>query len=511
MTKSLAMVTLAVAALVVAAEPRAEARPQPPKIALTAIDGDDSGKVTDAVVEALDGDDLSVISQRVVNKAVDKLGVDTDKLSDKQAKKLSKEVDADALAIGKYGKAGGNKYLHFTLYIHGKKARGFKVTFNNAKSDRFRVKLRDKLLTKIQGETGDAAGGDDEEVVSDKEKGGDKDKEKVKGGDDEEDPIGKGDKKKKADKKAVADKDEGDEGDDEGEKKHKKKHKKSAARGDDEEVDEEVEPGTMKAPLHSANRAAARVDVGASFKNRGLTWNSRANFPEGPKNFKNTPVPGARFEAELYPLGFQNPKSVAAGLGIAVEYDKTLVDTLHSSDQPAAPIKANQQSFSVGARFRIVLGGSAMAPSITLGVGYGKRRFTTDRSQLDDPAKFAQYVPDTNYSVVDPGLDFRIPLVPAVALTFGGRALIVTDAGPIQMPSSYGRAKVFGARAAGGLDIILGKRFAIRIEGEFAQVGFAFTGTGDYARNLDKDPDTKDVGGMTDRSIGGSATLGVVY
>ncbi len=500
--RTLAMATLAVVALLAAP---AHAKP---KIALTTIEGDEKGKVADSVTEALDGEELTVIAQRVVNKAVDKLGLDTD-MNEKEARKLSTELEADAVVIGKLDKVGPNKTLHFTLYIHGKKARGFTVTFNNAKSDRFKAKLRDKLVAKIAGETSAPA----DEDKPKKKKGGESAE-----GEDEDDPLAtKKDKPEKGDKKdkKVATKADGDgegegegEGDNDGESKKKKK-KKVVAEGDEGD-DEEMEVAVRsKSPKHSANRVAARVDIGVSFKNRQLTYNSRADFPEGPKPFNNKPVPGARFEAELYPLAFANPKSIAAGLGIAAEYDKTLILTLRTTAEPNVAVKANQQSYSVGARLRFVLGSTATSPSITLGVGYGKRRFTTDKSGLQMQSSLD--VPDTNYTTIDPGLAIRIPLFSAVALTFGGRGLIITDAGPIQAGTSYGRAKVFGAWAQGGLDIVLGNRFAIRLVGEFQQVGFAFTGTGDMARNRDNDPDTKDVGGASDRSIGGSATLAVLY
>ena len=73
------------------------------------------------------------------------------------------------------------------------------------------------------------------------------------------------------------------------------------------------------------------------------------------------------------------------------------------------------------------------------------------------------------------------------------------------------RAKVFGGSGQAGLDIVLGNRFAIRLVGEFTQVGFAFTGTGMLANGRDRDTATKDVGGASDRSIGGAATLAVLY
>ena len=491
------MMTVAVVALVAGLPGTASAKP---KIALTAIDGDSSGAVGDAVFEALDGDDLSLIAQRTVNKAVDKLGLDAD-MTEKQAKKLSTEIEADAVVIGKLDKSGKNKTLHFTLYIHGKKARGFTVTFNNAKSDRFKVKLRDKMVTKIAGETG---------TVEDKGK-------KKKGDEgDEEDPLGtkgKGKKVKDKDKdekkisKKDKDEDEGDEDDDA--KKKKKKKKKKVASEDEDESDEDEVAIHRAAPLHSANRVAARLDVGVSVQNRAFTYNSRANFPERPKAFNNQPVPGGRFEAELYPLAFSNPKSVASGLGLAAEYDKTLLLTLHTSTEATVPIKANQQHYSFGVRLRLVFGKTSTSPSLTLGIGYGKRQFTTDRHLLTMASSLD--LPDTKYTTIDPGLALRAPFAPQIALILGGRGLIITDAGPIQAATSYGRAKVFGVTAFGGIDIVLGNRFAIRLVGEFSQIGFAFTGTGDQARNRDMDPATKDVGGATDRSIGGSATLAVLY
>ena len=75
----------------------------------------------------------------------------------------------------------------------------------------------------------------------------------------------------------------------------------------------------------------------------------------------------------------------------------------------------------------------------------------------------------------------------------------------------YGQATVWGAEAFVGVDFVFGKRFALQLKGEFAQVGFTFAGTGAQANARDGDPTSKDVGGATDRSIGGAATLAVLY
>ncbi len=59
-----------------------------PKVAVTPIEGDDTGEMLDAVVDALESDDFDVISTGKVTKAFDKLGYEGE-LSDKQAKKVA--------------------------------------------------------------------------------------------------------------------------------------------------------------------------------------------------------------------------------------------------------------------------------------------------------------------------------------------------------------------------------------------------------------------------------------
>lgn len=437
-----------------------------PRVAVTPIEGDDSGDMRDAVADALDGGELDVISTGKVTKAFDKLGYEGE-LSEKQAKKVAKELEADAVLHGKLGKSGKNKTLRFSLFVGGKKQRGFKVTFNNEKSPTFREKLRDKVTEKVG-----ATGSEDEDTANQDEGAGD--------GDD----------------------------DDEGSKKKKKK-KKIAREGDDPDEDPAVEAAVARVSPHSANRVAVRVDVGASFQNRSLTFTQRANFPEGPKPYSNSYVPGARIEGELYPLAFGNPKSLAAGLGLAGEYDRTISLTLRTTAEPNIPVPTKQYHWAVGGRFRIPFGKSATSPSVTLGVDYGKRAFSPDRTKLEMSSSLD--VPNTTYTSVMPNLAFRIPFIPQLAFTASAKALLILNAGPIQSLDSYGRARVFGVTAQGGFDIVLGNRFAIRLVGEFAQIGFSFVGNGFRTTSLDGEPDSKDIGGALDRSIGGAATLAVLY
>src|SRR6187402_483720 len=81
-----------------------------PKVAVTAIDGDSEGEVRDALAEAIEGDDYKLISKKETSRAVDKVG-DVSDLSEKDAKKLAKDLSADAIISGSLEKSGAMKAL----------------------------------------------------------------------------------------------------------------------------------------------------------------------------------------------------------------------------------------------------------------------------------------------------------------------------------------------------------------------------------------------------------------
>jgi hypothetical protein len=525
-----------------------------PKVALTQIEGDASGDVRDAVAEALEGGkELSLISGREVNRAVDKLG-DLADLTEKDFKKLATELEADAIVLGKLDKVGGSKTLKFRLYVHKKMAKGFTVSFKDAKSEKFRSLLHDKMLDKI----GVAASGDaDDEKPARKKKGGDddddalaakKDKKadkkakkakvdddddvkprKAKADDDDDvkprkakaddDDVVKPRKAKLSDDDARTSDDDARpakrrDADDDAAPRRSKKKVAADSDGDGDEVEGRI--SATAEPLHVANRAAVRLDVGVSVLQRSFKFNSRA-FPQKPNGPSLPPVPGARLEAELYPLAFSDPRSAAAGLGLGVDYDKTLKLNLTATNMMGSQTVAVKQSnYSIGARYRLAFGKTETSPTLTLGAGYGKRLFSPQTGNLAMTnasllGNIARDTPTTEYTVIDPGLTFRLPVTRMVAFSLGGRGMIITNAGSIQNLTSYGRAKVFGFEGSAAIDIVLGNRFALRFAGEFAQVGFQFLNVGALSNNLDNDPTTPDVGGLADRSIGGSATLAVMY
>ena len=452
-----------------------------PKVALTAIEGDKSGSMRDAVTEALEGDELTVIGKREVNRATD--SIDVNELTDKDAKRLSKQLEADAILMAKLGKEGGNKTLKFKLFIKGAKAKGFTIKFISEKTPKFKRMLKEKVVARIE----EGAGGEADDSKSAKKK---------KDGEDDDETA-------KKDKK-------GDDEDDEDEDDEDAPKRKKVAAGDEDD-DDELSTTVRVTPTnpHTANRVAVRLDAGVSLAKRTYKFNTQ-QFDGAPKGFESSPVPGARFEVEMYPIAFLNPKSFASGLGFAADYDKTLQLNLTSTGDDAGkkfPVK--QQNYSFGGRFRIAFGSSATSPTTTLGFSYGRRSFKIDRSGAMNPNTFFD-VPDTDYKFLSPSLAFRIPFASSFAFIAEGNGMLVRSAGDIQNASQYGQAKVLGFGGQAGFDITFANRFAVRLVGDFTQIGYSFTGTGTKTNDLDDDPE-KDVGGMADRSFGGSATLGVLY
>ena len=448
-----------------------------PRVAIVEFEGDPGGELSDTVAELLEGD-YAISGPSQVRRTVDKLGLDAELSSEKQLKKVAKELDAEAVIRGDVAeKNGGRKILHVKLFAGGKKVKGFKVEFVSTKSDKMRMALKDKLTERLDAEKGSKP----DEAVADEEKPKGDDADEAKQNTDDEDIDG-----------------------------GKKKKRVARAGGDD---DEEITGSVEVTPVgssssHTANRAAIRVDFGPSVSKRQLVFTSRA-FEQAPKAYENNPVPGGRVAGDLFPIAFGNPDGIAAGLGVGGYYDQTIGLKLRSTAQPGTTFPVKQTHWSVGARFRIAFGKRPTSPTVTLSGGIFHRRFSVDRQALMDGNVID--LPDVLYQGYNPGITMRFPFVASFALVLGGDAYLVTNAGQITKNTSYGQARITGGEGFAGFDVVLGKRFAVRAVGEFSQVGFAFTGNGKEANSRDGDATTKDVGGAADRVIGGALTFGVLY
>jgi hypothetical protein len=255
-----------------------------------------------------------------------------------------------------------------------------------------------------------------------------------------------------------------------------------------------------------------RVDVGSSVSTRNLTFTFTPELAADnlqPQPFKPGPVAGAHVETDIFPFAFSDPDNPGAGIGLSFEFDQVLSSKVQTSLEPNAIGKVKQLHFLVGARYRLLLGHSAASPTITFGAGYGRRQFIVVSGLMDRNASLD--LPDTDYKYLAPMFGFRIPLGSSFALVSTNEIMLVSDAGRISDSDQYGRAKVFGIDVQAGFDIVLKNRFAIRLMAEYAQIGYVFTGGGEKARNRDLQPASVDIGGALDRTIGGIATLGVLY
>jgi hypothetical protein len=507
-----------------------------PKVAVTPIDGDTESEVRDVLIEAVDGGDFKLISKKETNRAVDKID-DMSELTEKNGKKLAKDLSADAIVSGSLQKKGATKTLKIRLFVNGKMKKGFSVKFKGSVTGaKFKKKLRETLVDRLDGTTEMAAAEepkkpkkvaevDDEDPNPKKPKKGEKAEKAAK-----TETNGKAEKAEKAETaekaEAAEDPEAGEKSDDEkdddeqaakdppadDEEAAKPAPKKTAAalkddEGDDPTITKRATPRASGG--RSANRASARIDVGPSVVKRSLIFNSNLPSDQAPKPFRPSPVLGTRVGGELYPFGFVNPNSLLAGIGFGFKYDRTLILNVGTSAEPGVEVPTKQFNYAAGVRIRLV-GKSATSPSVTVSADLGRSRFQPDRGKLMDPNSLD--LPDTYYKFVAPGLGFRIPLGRLLAFSASGQALLVQDAGAIVRSYSYGRALVLGFDAEAGVDIVLAKRFAVRLSGGLTQIAYDFQGAGgERANNRDLDPSTLDVGGAADRSISGAVTVGVMY
>jgi hypothetical protein len=434
-------------------------------IAVVKARGESGADIQDQVVDILEKDfDYKVISGRQVAAVMDELGLD-DEESERALQKLASELDVIAVVRISNTRldAGGYKSVVQLTWRDKRKSRSFTVYVGSRASEQaITRKLRDGFTA----------------TLSDRDRQGDR-----------------SDDRSNGDDSASSD----DEDDDSGRRRKRRK------RGDDDD--------SQSTSYEGANRAAIRLDFGASVKNRKLLFNTR-QIAKPPKGYSNSPVPGARVALEVYPFAISARRATLAGLGFGIEYDRTLSLTVRLNPPGGGtviPLPTKQSHLMVDGRYRIVFGKTETSPALTLSAGLGLRSFVVDRSLLATGSGLVLDMPDVEYKMFSPGATFRWPVAKIIALTAAARGMLVFDAGAIQTKEEYGQATITGADASLGLDVVLGRHVGLRFAAEIAYLGFSFTGNGLQTTGRDGDPMSIDVGGATDRYLGGSAALVVMY
>ena len=463
-------------AVVVAAAPslaRAER-----KVAVAPLDGDDDGKITGAVVHAAEPH-ATLTGPETTQKALDALSLSSLD-SPKALRKVRKKLGVDVVLHGKVERAGTKRKLVLAISGPGKKEQSIELKFKPTGTAALRKELRDALADKL-GDGGGAAEGDepdeDETRPKDRDKDAERDKPRDRDKDAERDkPRDKDrtrDDSERPKSRATASASASVSASSDDEPRHKKRHH----RGD--------EPP----PRHPVTQDSLWVDAGFVGQHRGLTYNTNANGTPPP------PVGTASFAAEVdgevYPAAFDSLQSVAAGLGIAGAFGKTIGLSIHvPGSNVSAPI--DESHYSIGARYRFVFGQSSVAG----GVAYWRQRYIADRSSLMGATLD---MPDVDYQAIAPGAIAKFAATPTIGISISVDVPLMVASGAITSMADYGAASVIAFVVQGGVDVALAQHYGLHFAAWFDQVGLKFTNA------------PRGLTGATDRTIGASATFAVIY
>jgi len=471
-----------------------------PKVAVAPLDGDEDQKISAIVADAA-GDHAKVTGPGRVAKALDTLSITS--LSGKSLKKLRSNLEVDVVIHGAVKK----KHVSLTLSGRGKQKATLELDYKSTKA------LRKELASQLGKKLDAAAGGNDDD--------GDDD-------DDKKSPFADSPKDKKADdspKKHVADDDDKPKKHDDDDKPKKrvadddrpKKHddddkpRKRVADEDDsvrKRSDDDDTRGKRRRhrrdddepdhPRNEITQAALYLDAGAAFARRTLTYDYAPGGTAGmgPPGVGTAAGAGA-IEGEVYPGAF-GPGKTGSGFGLfgAFAYAVGLGIAVPGANV-SAPIKDGH--YSIGARYRVAFGGS----SIAFGAAYWRRWYIADRSTLMTGQTLD--MPDVDYTAVAPGVEARFPASPKIGVLVALDIPLMFDAGPVTKSDSYGGADALAFDLVAGVQIILGPHYALQLRGDFDQVGLSFKAKPQSGAAV------RGVNGATDRTIGLTATLGLLY
>lgn len=430
-----------------------------PSVAVAPLDGDTSNKVGNAVAKAAEKEASSVTGPKETGKAMEKLDL-SGEMSKKDQKKLRTKLEVDVLITGKVEDEGSENSVALTISGKGMKTSKLKLRFKKATAPKFKSELAAALDKRLS--PGEAEEDDEDEDKPRKQKDSDEDKPKKPKDEDEDKPK----------KKHLAEDEDED----------TKVRKKKKHRRDDDDSTEET-------PRNAVTQVAIRLNAGAGFGRRGLTYDATGAGQPPPVG---TAAPSGRVEVEAYPGAMSTLKGFGAGLGVYGDYDMAfgVSITVPGSGGKSAPIK--QSHYAIGVRYRVPFGGN----SIAFGVGYEGRKYTADRSGLGTNMLD---MPDVNYKAVAPNAVGRFAATPTVGIFVGAAFLFLLDAGPIATNNNFGYAKTLAFEGSGGADIMLAKGYGLRFAAELSQVGLSFKAT------------NRGVSAATDRTIGAVASFEVLY
>jgi hypothetical protein len=256
---------------------------------------------------------------------------------------------------------------------------------------------------------------------------------------------------------------------------------------------------SRKLALSPGNRAVDAV-VGVSMNMRKMSFTYDPTIGQRPAGYKGKLVPGGFFDMSVYPLalGHKRPsKDILKNIGATAMYDQVLL--VKSKDASGKELKSAQVRYAFGVQFRYPLGTSETSPVIGARLRYGSQAF-----KISQPAP----LPSVVYSMIEPGLFFRMPIVGGkVVLDANAAFLAITNTGQIQDGMKYGGATVTGFEFNLGADYHLADALFLRALFNFETIGFSFKGQG----SLPTPTDNMKVSGARDNYYGAVVTAGYLF
>jgi hypothetical protein len=443
-----------------------------PKVAVAPIEGDSTTNGVGKIVAEAADDHAKVIGPAKTGEAMESLGITT--LNGKALKKLRVKLEVELIVHGKIEKDGKKLHLSLTIQGKGKNKTDIDLMFKDNKA--LKKDLSKKLEKRFDSLLGGEEDPDDEDAPPKKH---------------EDDPP----KKHEDDPPKHADDDHPKKHDDDHPKKRVaeddsvRKH-----RGDDDEDDTKH----RKHRKHHDERnpitqEAAWVDGGAELARRTLTWDGTGAdlVPH-----VGTAAAAAYVDGEIYPAAFDKLGGAAAfGLYGDVSHTLGLSITIPGM---SASVPIRDGHYQIGARYRFTFGSSSLA----VGASYWRRYYLAD---LSAPMAAMLDMPGVNYTAVAPGALLRFAATP----TIGGFAEVavplVLASGQIQSAKSYGRGTVIAFDVKAGAQIVLGPHYALALAASFDQVGIK------YQAGANSLAATRGISHSTDRTVGVTASIGILY
>ena len=478
-----------------------------PRVAVAPLDGDDDQKVSEIVADAA-GVHAKVTGPGRVSKAIDTLSITT--LDRKGLKKLRINLEVDVVIHGAVKK----KHLELTLSGKGTQKATLELDFKSTKTLKKELVAKlGKKLDAVAGPADDADDDDDDDRKAEEARKAKEDAERAKR--EEQERKQKDDEEREARRKRDDDRRRRD--DDDRHRKHDdddRRGKRRVASDDDDDSsvhrrgddDDDGRRGKKRRhhrgdddldapPRNPITQAALWLDAGGAFARRTLTYTA-TGMMQPPS--VGTAAAAASIEGEVYPGSFSSLRKPGAGLGVFGDYSYTFgLGIAVPGANATAPIKEGH--YSIGVRYRVAFGSS----SVAFGLAYWRRWYIADRTGLMMPTQLD--MPDTDYKAVAPGVVARFVAAPKVGIVLAADVPLMLDAGPIAKAAGYGAADVLSFEVVAGAQIMLAPHAALLLRGDFSQQGFSFAGkTGSMAA-------ARGVTAATDRSMGLTATIGILY